>query len=64
MYISRGKCEVVLAVAKLTTRLLGCSGWLLVGCQGILGSCYAVAMQLLGYYGWLPRCSGWLLRCC
>ncbi len=31
MYISRRKCEMVLAVAKNTTRLLGCSGWLL-GC--------------------------------
>jgi len=31
-HISRRKCEVVLAVANLTTWLLGCSRWLLGGC--------------------------------
>jgi len=45
MYISRGKCEVVLAVAKLTTRLLGCSGWL-IRCSG----------WLLGFSWWLLEC--------
>jgi len=49
--ITSRRCEVVLAVAKLTTRLLGCSGWLLGGCLGILGGCYGVAMRLLEYSG-------------
>jgi len=56
MYISRGKCEVVLAVAKSS-----------LGCQRKMwsGACSGKKLaRLLGCYGWLLGCSGWLLGCC
>jgi len=57
----RRKCEVVLAVAKLTTQLVGCGTWLYTNQQmclyDVLGVCYGVARQLL-------RCSGCFLSCC
>jgi len=53
MYISRGKCEVVLAVAKLTTRLLGCGTGLHTSQQScvydVLGLRYGLFVCLCGY---------------
>jgi len=64
MYVSRRKCEVVLAVAKLTARLLGCGTGLHTSQQPYLYFVLGLRYGLFTLFRWLLGCSGWLLGSC